>query len=371
MATRIHNVSVRTRNPPVHAWPTNAGGGRNDPHAHYMGMMARLGHWIDPQPQGIFIPAADAWIDPSHAVPRALVTHGHADHARGGHGRVWATPATLAIMGARYGEQGDACPVDYGETVRVGEVEVTFLPAGHVLGSAQILLEFAGERVIVSGDYKRRLDPTCVPFEPTRCDIFITEATFGLPVFRHPDTRDELDKLLAALHAEPERCVLVGAYAMGKAQRLIAELREMGHLAPIYIHGALQRLCDLYRDLGVDLGELRPATGVGKAELAGHVVIAPPSALQDRWSRRLPDPIMALASGWMRVRQRAVQRGVELPLIVSDHADWDEMTDTITEIRPREVWVTHGREDALVHWCQTRQIKARALDLVGYEDEDD
>ncbi len=257
------------------------------------------------------------------------------------------------------------------QTLAMGDVLVTFVPAGHVIGSAQILLEYRGERIVVSGDYKRRADPTCAPFEPVKCDIFITEATFGLPVFRHPETGDEIDKLLAALHANPDRCVLVGAYALGKAQRVIRELRDRGHDAPIYIHGAMQRLCDLYVELGVDLGELIPATGVAKAEIKGHIVIAPPSALNDRWSRRLPDPITAMASGWMRVRQRAVQRNVELPLILSDHADWDELTDTLTEIAPKEVWVTHGREDALVHWCQTRQIKARALALVGYEDEDD
>jgi len=253
----------------------------------------------------------------------------------------------------------------------MGEVHVSFIPAGHVLGSAQIILDYRGERVIVSGDYKRREDPTCAPFLVTPCDVFITEATFGLPVFRHPETHDELDKLLAALRANPERCVVVGAYALGKAQRVIRELRVMGFDDPIYIHGALQRLCDLYVAHGVDLGDLRPATGVAKAELQGRIVIAPPGALNDRWSRRLPDPITAMASGWMRVRQRAVQRNVELPLILSDHADWDELTTTIQEIRPKEVWVTHGREDALVHWCRLRQIKARALELAGFEDEDD
>ena len=340
-----------------------------------MASMARLGAWIDPQPHGIYVPAADIWIDPSRPVPRALVTHGHADHARGGHGAVWATPATLAIMDVRYGAQS-AHPVDYHNCVELGGgVSATFLPAGHVLGSAQILLEHdtgnGVERVIVSGDYKRRADPTCARFEAVKCDIFITEATFGLPVFRHPPTQHEMGKLLAALAAEPTRCVLVGAYALGKAQRVIAELRAMGHDAPIYIHGAMQRLCDLYRDWGVDLGELRPALVASKEEMRGHIVVAPPSALQDRWSRRLPDPITAMASGWMRVRQRAVQRQVELPLILSDHADWDELTTTIREIAPKEVWVTHGREEALVHWCAMHQIKARALDLVGYEDEDD
>ena len=332
--------------------------------------MAKLGDWIEPQPGGIYIPAADAWIDPSSPRPRALVTHGHADHARGGHGAVWATPETLAIMDTRYGPQ-TAHPVAYGDERRFGDVSARFVPAGHVLGSAQIVLRHRGETVVVSGDYKRRADPTCAPFEPVPCDVFITEATFGLPVFRHPETVTEIAKLIAAVRANPARCVLVGAYALGKAQRVIAELRAAGFDDPIYIHGAMQRLCDLYAAHGVDLGALRPATEATKAELAGHIVIAPPSALQDRWSRRLPDPITAMASGWMRVRQRAVQRGVELPLILSDHADWDELTATLTEIAPKEVWVTHGREEALVHWCMTRQIKARALALVGYEDEDD
>ncbi|MCA1748191.1 MAG: ligase-associated DNA damage response exonuclease [Parasphingopyxis sp.] len=332
--------------------------------------MSQLGAWIEPHPQGIYVPAADIWIDPSQPKPRALVTHGHADHARGGHGEVWATPETLAIMEARYGEQ-TARPVAHGESVSFGDVEARFVPAGHVLGSAQIVLDHAGERVVVSGDYKRRPDPTCAPFEPVPCDIFITEATFGLPVFRHPDTRDEIGKVLETLVANPERCVLVGAYALGKAQRVIAELRAAGHAAPIYIHGALQRLCDLYRDHGVELGELRPATDTPKEEMRGHIVIAPPGALNDRWSRRLPEPITAMASGWMRVRQRARQRNVELPLIISDHADWDELTATLEELRPKEVWVTHGREDALVHWCGTRQIKARALALIGREDEDE
>lgn len=197
--------------------------------------MARLGDWLEPHPHGIYVRPADAWIDPSIPSPRALVTHGHADHARGGHGAVWATPETLAIMDARYGEQAGH-PVAYGETIRMGAVEVGFVPAGHVLGSAQIVLDYRGERVVVSGDYKRRADPTCAPFEPVRCDVFVTEATFALPVFRHPETGDEIDKLIARLHANPDRCVLVGAYALGKAQRVIAELRDRGHEAPIYIH---------------------------------------------------------------------------------------------------------------------------------------
>ena len=328
--------------------------------------------WIRPEPHGIHVVPADAWIDPARPVGRALVTHGHADHARGGHERTIATPETLAIMKLRYATDAGAAPVAYGETIRLaGGVDATYFPAGHVLGSAQILLEHAGERVIVTGDYKRSPDPTCPPFAVTPCDVFITEATFGLPVFRHPPIAEEIAKLLRVRADNPDRCVLVGVYALGKAQRVIAELRLAGYAEPLWLHGALERMCRLYEELGVDLGDLRLVSDAPKGALAGQIVLAPPSALNDRWSRRLPDPITAMASGWMRVRQRARQRNVELPLVISDHADWDELTRTIEEVNPRESWITHGREEALLRWCQLHQRKARALALVGYEDEDD
>lgn len=328
--------------------------------------------WITPHPHGIHVGPADCWIDPSKPVGKALVTHGHADHARGGHEATMATPETLAIMKLRYNTSDGATPVQYGETIRLpGGVDATYYPAGHVLGSAQVLLEHAGERVIVTGDYKRRLDPTCPPFEVVRCDILITEATFGLPVFTHPPIEQEIAKLTDALAAYPDRCVLVGAYALGKAQRVIAELRAAGHNAPIYLHGAMEKMCRLYEEWGVALGELRLVGDAPKDEMRGHIVISPPSALNDRWSRRLPDPITAMASGWMMIRQRARQRNVELPLVISDHADWNELTTTIGDVNPRETWITHGREDALLRWCELNQRKARALAMVGREDEDD
>src|SRR5579884_2672109 len=333
--------------------------------------MARLGSWIESHSEGIYVRPADAWIDPSEPKHRAMITHGHSDHARGDHAAILATKETLAIIDCRYGSQAGRQAVDYGETIRVGDVQVSFVPAGHVLGSAQIVLEHKGEKVVVSGDYKRRPDPTCAPFVPVPCDIFITEATFGLPVFRHPATGAEIDRLLHRLHSEPGRCVLVGAYALGKAQRIICELRARGHEQPIYVHGALERLNQLSGQFGCGLGELRHTGAASKQEIADHIVLCPPGALNDRWSRRLPDPITAMASGWMRIRQRARQRNVELPLVISDHADWDELTTTIRELEPAEVWITHGREEALKHWCTMHQIKACELNLVGYEDEDD
>ena len=329
-------------------------------------------NWIKITSAGIYCEPGDFHIDPVHPVQRAVVTHGHGDHARPGNERVLATPGTIAIMQQRYGEaaSGALQPLAYGEMLAIGDVTVRLEPAGHVLGSAQIVLEYRAARVVVSGDYKRRPDPTCEPFEPCACDVFITEATFGLPVFRHPPDSQEIDKLLHSLALFPERCHLVGVYALGKCQRLLALLRRAGYQEPVYLHGALVGLTELYESLGVPLGPVLPATGLARDALRGRIVLAPPGAIADLWSRRLPDPLVAMASGWMRVRQRAKARGVELPLVISDHADWDELTATIDEVAAGEVWVTHGREEALVHYATQKGYRARALALAGFEEDE-
>jgi len=327
-----------------------------------------------PKPEGLYCAPGDFYIDPVQPVDRAVITHGHSDHARPGHYTVLATPETLAIMAERYGPEHAAStgPLAYGEAVNRNGVEVTLVPAGHVLGSAQAVVRWRGMPIVVSGDYKRRPDSTCAPFEPvTSPDVFVTEATFGLPVFRHPDAREEVGKLLRSLQQFPERSHMVGAYALGKAQRVIRLLREAGYEKTIYVHGALNRLNALYEAHGVALGPLAPATTPDRPDFAGEIIIGPPSALQDRWGRRFPDPVVSFASGWMRVRARARQRGVELPLVISDHADWDELTATVREVDPGELWITHGNEEALERWAHLEGYSARALRLVGYEDDDD
>ncbi|MDE1896768.1 MAG: ligase-associated DNA damage response exonuclease [Rhodospirillales bacterium] len=331
-------------------------------------------NWLKTTPSGLYCAPGDFYIDPMRAVPRAIITHGHSDHARPGHAHVLATPETLAIMRTRMGEERAGVSqqaLAYGQVLKINDVAVTLVPAGHVLGSAQVVMEYQSSRVVVSGDYKRQPDPTCAPFEPVRCDVFVTEATFGLPVFQHPSPEGEIAKLLRSHALFPERTHVVGSYSLGKSQRLIAMLRQAGYDAPIYLHGAHANLCALYETLGVPLGDLRPATAADKAQLKGAMVLAPPSAVGERWGRRLEDPVVAQASGWMRIRQRAKASGIELPLIISDHADWDDLLATIKQTQAPEIWVTHGSEEALIRACALMQIRARALRLVGYGEEEE
>lgn len=330
-------------------------------------------NWLKLCPEGLFCEPGGFFIDPVRPVDRAIITHAHADHARPGHRAVLASRETLALIQARMGGRAPESTQElaWGEQLGLGGGRVSLEPAGHVLGSAQVVMEFGGCRAVVSGDYKRRPDPTCAGFLPVHCDLFVTEATFGLPVFRHPPDTHEIQRLLDSVALFPGRTHVVGCYVLGKSQRLIALLRRAGWDRPIWIHGALAGCCAAYERLGVPLGELRPATAAAKKELAGEIVLAPPSAITEPWARRLTDPVVALASGWMRIRQRARTRGVELPLVISDHADWDELNATIDEAAAPEIWVTHGREEALIHAAAQRGIAGRPLHMLGYAEEEE
>jgi putative mRNA 3-end processing factor len=328
--------------------------------------------WLKPLPQGLYCEPGDFFIDPARVVERAVITHAHSDHARPGHKAVLATAETLALMRARLGPKragGVQQALAYGETVGINGVRVWLRPAGHVLGSAQVAMEYRGSRAVVSGDYKRVPDPTCVPFEPVACDVFVTEATFGLPVFRHPPPDAEIARLLASVALFPDRTHVVGCYSLGKCQRLIALLRRAGWAEPIWLHPALAAMCSVYAACGVALGDLRPvaaATDLAAMGLAGAIVLAPPGS-------SVPGPVapvIVAASGWMRVRARARASGAELPLIISDHADWDELNRTLDDTGAPEVWVTHGWEAPLIHAAARRGIRGRALRLVGFGEED-
>lgn len=326
--------------------------------------------WIRPQPEGLFCIPGNFYIDPILPVERAIVTHAHSDHARPGMDAILATSETLNIMKIRLGDGAPQRPhpLKLGENIKIGDVEVSLSPAGHILGSAQVVMSYDGQRAVVSGDYKRSSDATCTPFEVVNCDLFVTEATFGLPIFSFGDATQEIRKLLHSVEMFPERTHQIGVYGLGKCQRVISLLRAANYDRPIWLHGAMRATCDYYTRCGIQLGDLKPVSEAS-SKLRGEIVLGPPSALGEIWSRRFEDPVNCLASGWMQVRGRARQRNIELPMVISDHSDWSELLKTIDETGASDLWVTHGREEALVYEAGKRGINAKALSLVGREDE--
>ncbi|KTD18309.1 ligase-associated DNA damage response exonuclease [Legionella jordanis] len=334
--------------------------------------MLKAHQWFAIKSEGLYCIPGDFYIDPLSPVHTAIISHAHSDHGRPGHKKILATRESLAIMRLRYGEncfeQGQSLP--YRQPLTINQVQISFLPAGHVLGSAQIVMDYLGNRVIYSGDYKRRFDPTCTEFETMPCDVFISEATFALPIFVQPAIEDELAKLFQSLNDFPIGH-LIAVYPLGKCQRLIKSLRLLNYTEPIYLHGALIKMCELYESLGIELGDLRPANVLNAKESAGKIILCPPNALHDRWTRRFGEVIKAYASGWMQIRARAKQKNVDLPLIISDHADWPQLLQTIDDIAPQEIWITHGLEEALVYQTQRKGYRAKALHLLGYEEDED
>jgi putative mRNA 3-end processing factor len=323
-------------------------------------------------PEGLFCPRGGVHIDPWRPVGRALITHGHSDHARPGSHEYHAARSGVGLLRKRLGE----VPIHghrFGERLGFGEVTVSFHPAGHVLGSAQIRVEHRGEVWVASGDYKRDPDPSCEPFEVVPCDVLITEATFALPIYRW----DPIDRVMAGLlawwdaNAAAGRASVLFCYALGKAQRVLAEIGRRTE-REVFVHGAIEALLDAYRAEEVPLAPTRPVAAEGKGKsFAGALVIAPPSAFGSPWLRRFGDAATGFASGWMRVRGHRRRRGFDRGFVISDHADWPGLLRTIGETGARRVLATHGYSDSLARYLRERGLAAEPLEtrFEGEEEE--
>jgi len=327
------------------------------------------------RPEGLYCPAGQFYIDPWRPVATAVLTHGHGDHARAGMGRYHTTAEGLPILQWRLGQQ-DYRAHDYGQPFTLGDARVSLHPAGHVLGSAQVRIEADGQVWVVSGDYKRQPDPTCTPFEAVACDTFITEATFGLPIYRWPDTAEvarDIARWRDHCAARGEAAVLY-CYALGKAQRLLAELKPYLD-RPVYLHGAIAAGVEVYRRAGIDMAETRlvidagaaaPSTGTG---FAGELVLAPPSAAGSPWLRRFRKAQQGFASGWMRLRGNRRRRNMDRGFVVSDHADWPGLLRTVRETGARRVIATHGDTHALVRALNEDGVASETLATQYGEDD--
>jgi len=313
-------------------------------------------------PEGLYCPAGDFHIDPWKLVPRAIITHGHGDHARVGMGHYHCTDSTLPILRWRLGEQSYTTHRN-GEPFQLGRARVSLHPAGHVLGSAQVRVEVDGQVWVASGDYKRQPDPTCEPFEVVPCDVFITEATFGLPVYRWPHTPDvarEIVQWRRDCAARGEAAVLL-CYSLGKAQRVLAELLPFDDQAAL-LHGAVAAGVEVYRQAGIDMLPTRLVADEEKgADFAGQLVIAPPSAAGSAWMRRFRRAQTGFASGWMRIRGNRRRRNYDRGFVISDHADWPDLMRTVRETGARRVIATHGNTDAIIRALCEEGIAAEAF----------
>ena len=317
--------------------------------------------------EGLYCPAAQAWIDPHRPVTRALITHAHADHARPGCDEYWATTSSAGILRQRLGQSINLRTLNYRQHQQIGNAVVSFHSAGHVLGSAQIRLEVNGEVWVVTGDYKRCPDPSCEPFDPVPCDVLITEATFALPIYRWSDGATLAHSIKEWWQGDRSRPSLLFCYAFGKAQRVMAELAAIGVDDEVLLHGAVETVTRHYRDLSVPMVPSRPVSELPRKEsLAGRLVLAPPSAHRSSWMRRFPAPQTAFASGWMAVRGARRRKGYERGFVLSDHADWQGLIRTVKESGAQRVYVTHGQNDVLARYlCEVEGIQAAPLAALG------
>ncbi|MBD2459455.1 ligase-associated DNA damage response exonuclease [Oscillatoria sp. FACHB-1407] len=297
--------------------------------------------------EGLYCEQGDFYIDPWRPVDRALITHAHSDHARSGSAHYVAVHLSQEILKKRLGDAINLQGVEYGEKLKLGNTWVSFHPAGHVLGSAQIRVECGDEVWVVSGDYKRGDDPTCAAFEVVPCDVFITEATFGLPIYHWNTGEETCRQIYDWWKSDCTRPSLLFCYAFGKAQRVLGELAKFTD-QPVYVHGAVHVLTEIYRQLGVPMVPTLPASEMPRSyKFNGDLILAPPSAHRSSWMKRFQHPQTAFASGWMAVRGARRRRGYERGFVLSDHADWQGLVNTILQTGAKTVYVTHGQTDVL------------------------
>jgi len=312
--------------------------------------------------RGLYCAAGDFYIDPWQPVERAVITHAHGDHLRGGSSEYYLAAPGVSLARLRLPPEAVIHPLNYGHSMNFGETRVSLHPAGHVLGSSQVRVESAGQVWVVSGDYKRDPDPTCLPFEVVPCDVFISEATFALPAYRWIDTTAVARDILSWWHENRRRGLasVLFAYALGKAQRVLAELAALTDDF-VFVHGAVAGLTDAYRAHGVAMLPTLPATVAGKADYAGALILAPPSAAGSTWMRRFGDHRTGFCSGWMRIRGDRRRRGYDRGFVLSDHADWPSLLRTCHESQARRILLTHGYTDAMCRYLVEQGVDAAAL----------
>lgn len=314
------------------------------------------------RPEGLYCDDGRFFVDPWAPVERAVVTHAHADHARPGSASYLAAAASLHVLRARLGDEIAIETAEYGQTITVNGVHISLHPAGHILGSAQVRIEHRGQVWVISGDYKTEADPTCAGFEPIRCHTFVTESTFGLPIYRWPAAGRvfaRIEEWWQANQAAGRASILLG-YALGKAQRLLAGLDAS--IGPIYTHGAVERINEAYRASGVALPATVPAVAAERhADWRSGLILAPPSAHGTPWRRRFGAASTALASGWMRIRGARRRRALDRGFVLSDHADWPALLATVAATGAEQVWVTHGYAAVLARWLRERGLDASAI----------
>jgi len=311
---------------------------------------------------GLYCARGDFYVDPWRPVARAVITHAHADHAYRGSRSYLVTKEGEGLARIRLDPTATISTLKYGETLDINGVAVSFHPAGHILGSAQVRVEYKGDIWVVSGDYKLTRDATCAPFEPVRCHYFITEATFGLPIYRWPPTAQVFEEINSwwRRNQEREKASVFFAYALGKSQRILNGIdRSIG---PIFTHGSVEHLNRVYRAAGVDLPETIYAGDVkNKKDFIGSLIVAPPSAQASTWLRRFGSQSTGFASGWMMVRGARRQRAIDRGFVLSDHADWPELMTAIRQSEAETVYVTHGFAPEVVRWLNENGTNAVPL----------